>query len=150
MELYCDYDEESWCERERYDDDPWDNGDYAGRWWVTGVSLSPGFREGVETADDVKVDDKVWIVYVSYNSGSTFGTDGPYGSVISATKSLEQAQAVMAWCEEGADWPEGVVSRHRYWSDGSWGQKGWQDYRPWDGYFEWGQMFYIQQFEVKE
>lgn len=148
MKLYLSYDSETHTTRDADPDDPWDAGDETGDFWVTGVSLTPGMRDLYETDEDIKVGDPVWVVYVSYDSGSTFGTSGGYGEIIAVTKSAEAAQAAWGWTEEQIG--------HKYTRKGK-GKKdfAWPSgltepaYLSCVGYFEHNQVVKVDNFVVR-
>lgn len=130
MELYCEYDQTSYNVGGRDPDDDWSRDSSEGDYWVTGVHISGGIRDTVESApgERIKVGDAIHVVYVVYTTGDTFGYDGGHSSRLVATKSIEIAQAAEAWakavndfgsCEEG--WAKGMKSL---------------PYPAWVGYFE--------------
>lgn len=146
-QLYCSYDQRSWTTREADPEDPWDNGDDDGSYDVIGVHLTGGYRDAIDSHEDVAVGDTVWVVWVQYGSGSTFGTDGGYGSIVCATKNAELAQAAAMWADgtiiggygrkaAASPWPEALGDRQC-------------TYEPWNGYFEWGQTVKIAPFVVQ-
>lgn len=150
--LYMSYETESHCVREPDPEDSWDNGDYTGDYHVTGVRLTPGWYDSYETEEEVKAGDTVHVVYVAYDSGSTFGTDGGYGEIIAVTKDSVKAVMVEDWVEQelrlGYDysfnrdkknraskpWPEGVPVK---------------GYLSCHGYFEHNQRVRIETFIVR-
>lgn len=149
--LYLDYESESHCVREADPTDSWDNGDYTGDYHVTGVHLTGGMRDGYETDEEFAVGDTAHVVYVAYDSGSTFGTDGGYGEIIAVTKDAVKAVMVEDWVNRelrlGYDysfkkdknraskpWPEGVPVK---------------TYLSCDGYFEHNQRVRLASFIVR-
>ena len=94
--LYIGYDSTRWEERAPDPDDPWDAGNYGGDYRVAGVFLSGGMRDYHETPEDIKAGDTVHVVYISYYSGSTFGTQGGYGDIIAVTWSIFPSLIVAA------------------------------------------------------
>lgn len=98
--LYCSYDGEYWVDSYPDPDDEWDQGSYGGTYYVTGVSLAPGFKDAYDTDEDISIGDTVYVVYVSYYTGNTFGTSGGHGQIVAATKNDEYALMAQQWCED--------------------------------------------------
>jgi hypothetical protein len=130
MELYCDYDQTSYNVGGHDQNDEWSRDSSEGDYWVTGVRLSGGFRDVVESApgETFKEGDEVHVVYVVYTTGDTFGSDGGHSSLLVATKDIEIALAAEAWAKKVNDfgtcdeeWARGMKS---------------PPYPAWVGYFE--------------
>jgi len=86
-------------------------------WELTGATLEPGDdwnREEVVLEQEVHTGDPIWVVYVRYQTGGTFGTRYGAGAIVKAFLSLEEAQQ----CAES-------ITQGTY--------KG---YKCWEGYFE--------------
>ena len=102
-------------------DDRWSNRtDLVIDWTLTGCELIqqpwPVYTERVEVNFDVKPGDGIWVVYVRYGTGDTFGhTDGAW-QIIGVYEHQDQASKI-------------VKSIH----DGTYNKDG---YNCWDGYFE--------------
>ena len=144
--LYCSYETESHQVRPPDPEDSWDNGDYTGDYWVTGVHLTGGMRDAYESEEEVEVGDTVHVVYVAYDTSSTFGTDGGYGEVIAVTKDAVKAIAAESWTQaeieafsynrkrNTLEWPEGLPK---------------PTFLSCTGYFEHNQRVRLQSFLVR-
>ena len=98
-ELYLDYESSSTEIRSPDPNDKWDAGDSTGDYWVTGVTLEKGWRDFFVSEEDISVGDTVHVVYIAYDSGSTFGTDGGYGEIVIVTKDEWKAALVEEYLE---------------------------------------------------
>ena len=146
--LYCSYISNTWSTRDADPEDPWDSGDEDGTYDVVGVHISAGWYDAYDSPEEVVVGDTVWVVWVQYGSGSTFGSDAGYGSIVAVTKADGIAQAAAAWAE-------GTISHGRKKSADappwpkSLGDTDQAVYQSWNGYFEWGQVVKIGSFVVQ-
>lgn len=135
--LYCSYESQRWITRDPDPQDSWDRGDYGGSYSVTGVYLSGGYRDEIQSSHVFSSGDQCWIVYASYTTGSTFGSEGGYGCIIAITPTSDLAiQVEKAATKLDVElWPEGILKP--YWfnpSEYSFA-KG-KILAPWIGYFE--------------
>lgn len=154
--LYCSYTSNTWSTRDADPEDPWDSGDEDGTYDVVGVHLGAGWYDAFDSPEEVVVGDKVWVVWVQYGSGSTFGSDAGYGSIVAVTKNEDLAVAAAAWAEgtitdgrsaslrpgrrpdrSAAQWPKELGDTEQ------------GVYQSWNGYFEWGQVVKIASFVVQ-
>lgn len=130
MKLYCAYDQTHHNVGGLDPEDSWSRDSYDGDYWVTGVHLSGGMRDEVETpkGESFEVGDTVHVAYVVYTTGDTFGSDGGNSAMLVATADIEVARAAEKWahqaniygyCEES--WAVGMES---------------PPYPSWSGYFE--------------
>lgn len=130
MKLYCEY---SQTHRNvgGYDpEDSWSRDSHDGDYWVTGVHLSGGMRDEVESpeGETFEVGDIVHVTYVVYTTGDTFGSDGGNSTVLVASKDIDVARAAEKWAKD--------VTEYGYCEE-SWA-KGMErpPYPAWYGYFE--------------
>ena len=130
-ELYIDYHSTTTEVRAPDPDDPWDNGDTTGDYEVVGVRLTQGYRDKFTSDEEIVEGDVVHVVYVAYDSGSTFGTDGGYGEIIAMTKSEELSLEALMYTEamvssgryyinkgdkRSVVWPDGLGPERTYYS----------------------------------
>lgn len=132
--VYCMYSQTRWVTREADPTDDWDAGDEDGDYEVTGVSLMPGWRDSIDSPDEIKAGDIVWAVWVVYGTGSTFGSSGGEGQILTVTKDAELAVAANEWADGKGTWPK---------------ELGDEPYKNWTGYFEWLQHVRIETFVVQ-
>ena len=130
MKLYCEYNQTHRNVGGYDPDDSWSRDSMEGDYWVTGVHLSGGMRDEVESpkGETFNVGDVVHVTYVVYTTGDTFGSDGGNSSVLVATNDIGVARAAERWAREvetygycGEDWAVGMES---------------PPYPSWYGYFE--------------
>lgn len=130
MKLYCAYDQTHRNVGGFDPSDSWSRDSHEGDYWVTGVHLSGGMRDEVESpfGETFEVGDHVHVVYVVYTTGDTFGSDGGNSSVLVATKDIGVARAADRWARDvktyghcAEDWAVGMES---------------PPYPSWYGYFE--------------
>lgn len=131
-------------ERSPDSNDSWDRGDDGGDYTVTGVSLSPGARDYFESPEDIKEGDTVYVTYVVYGDGDTFGRTGGYHKIIAVTKNVTLAEKAQEWAESiryetrlgvgKTDWPS---------------ELGTEPYPSWLNYFSWLQSVRMEAFKVQ-
>lgn len=121
----------SWREMTRDPDpeDSWDAGDEDGDVSINGLSLSvpPIEFDQIDTDEDIKPGDTVWLVSCVCGTGSTFGSSGGYFSPLFISKDKAEAQERCASMEK-ADRTDYTL--------------------PWNGYFEWLQHLDCDEYVV--
>jgi hypothetical protein len=130
MKLYCEYDQTHRNVGGLDPSDSWSRNSFEGDYWVTGVHLSGGMRDEVESPKDetFEVGDTVHVVYVVYTTGDTFGSDGGNSKVLVATKDIEVARAAEKWAREVSGFGHCTESWAEYMER--------PPYPSWVGYFE--------------
>ena len=76
-----------------------------GDYQIYSVHLSGGMRDQFLTDEEINVGDIVYVTYVAYDSGDTFGTSSGYGFIFDVTKDAQKAG-------EGARWANDIVAFH--------------------------------------
>jgi hypothetical protein len=135
--------EVEWGSRESTD------GDYT----ITSAHLSTGARDCFESTEDVAEGDTIYVVYVVYGDGDTFGSSGGYSEILAVTKDRDLARQAELWVHK----PTTVWSEHKHdWSDAKVSDcPGWPDelgkhpYPSWTGYFNWVSKVQLDEFVVK-
>jgi len=119
----------SWREVTRDPDpeDSWDAGDEDGDVSINSLSLSvpPIEFDQINTDEDIKPGDTVWLVSCVYGTGSTFGSSGGYFSPLFVSRDKAGAKEFYAAAEVSKDYDV-----------------------PWNGYFEWLQHLDCDEYVV--
>lgn len=140
MELYCSYDQTEHNIGGYDPEDSWSRDSYSGDYWVTGVYLTGGMRDSVESNEDIKAGDLVYVTYAVYTTGDTFGSDGGRGCIVAVSKNYDIAIQAEKWCNNTPidpiqiPWPPSLPEI---------------SYRPWDGYFEYLDSVRTESFVVQ-
>lgn len=130
MRILIDTETRTWTNRERDESDEWDNGDTGSE--VSNVTARLTDRDVTDYSDDsivrelpVGPGDTVYAVVADYESGSTFGRNGGYASVLDVfTTEIEAAALALAAAQEPGD------DRYAFTYNGE------TYYRSWEGYFD--------------
>ena len=117
-------------------------GTYDGDYTVRSAHLTPGDRDAFETNETIGEGDTVYVVYVVYGDGDTFGSSGGYSQIVAVTKDEDLAFKARDWAKSpdtewnkfDAGWPETL---------------GAPPYPQWSGHFNWVQAVRLEDFRVK-
>ena len=148
MNLYLDYETNEYVIDEPEEGDgPWlYQGSTGGHYMVTDVHLSPGWRDCYPTDEEYQVGDEVIVVWVSYSTGSTFGSTGGNGQIIAVTKNVDLATAAYEWIGEDRGYNDPYGRKN----GGAWpAALGDEPYTNWIGYFESLEAKEMEFFRVK-
>lgn len=142
MKVYCDYEHTNYNIGGEDPEDPWSRDSTEGDYYVKSVHLSGGMRDEYETPGDetIEVGDTVYVAYVVYTTGDTFGSDGGYHAPLVVTKDVTIANKALDWARNikdyghcTQDWAAGMENK---------------PYPCWYGYFEYVDKFAIDTFIV--
>lgn len=130
MKLYCSYDQTRYSIGGLDHESSWSRDSTEGDYWVTGVYLTGGFRDEVYSPDEaIEEGDVVYVAYVVFGDGDTFGHDGGYSTLLVASKDKAIAEAAQTWAKE----VQGFGYCEEPWAEPH------TLYPGWTGYFNWVQ-----------
>lgn len=87
----------------------------------------------INSTEKYNVGDTIYVVYVVYESGGTFGSSSGHGYIVYFSQDKENAKMVREWCyDANVKTPDDFE----------------RTYRPWEGYFENLTDVVIEGFEI--
>lgn len=102
--LYLSYMSQTHTGSDSYDNGEWDcyHSEY-GTAYYTGISLTPGFKDIIETDEDYVEGDIVSLCYVVYSTGNTFGHSEGHLQALAVSKDAKELDVIQTWAYEVDD-----------------------------------------------